>query len=66
MSLKTLARDLYRVSKELEDLEKEFQNAQGPKKDELMERIFFLRQEKERLKKILEGHKTPPPYRMPR
>lgn len=66
MSLKLIAKDLYRVTKEIECLEKEISTKSGPERENLVVELMKLKAERDRLKKILEGHKTPPPYRLPR
>jgi hypothetical protein len=66
MSIRLIARDLYRLQKEVERLEKELADTplseQAPVKDQLRKR----RAERDRLRGALEGAKEEPPYRKPR
>ncbi|MFN3533802.1 MAG: hypothetical protein ACK4WB_00250 [Desulfatiglandales bacterium] len=66
MSIRLLAKDLYRVRREIEELEKRIPQEEGPEREELTLQLRRLQAERDRLKKILDGHKSPPPYRSPR
>ena len=55
MSSRMLARDLYRLHREVEQLEKELQNAPEPAKGRIKERLRKARAEKEELRRILDG-----------
>lgn len=60
MSIRILARELYRVMKEVEQLEKELEGlAPGaPKGNELERQLFAARAEERRIKAMLDGAKA--------
>jgi hypothetical protein len=60
MSIRILARELYRIMKEVEQLEKQLDGmALGtPARDDLRRRLFAARAEERRIKAILEGAKA--------
>ena len=60
MSIRTLARELYRVMKEVDQLEKELKGmAPGaPQRDELQRQLCVARAEETRIKAMLEGAKA--------
>jgi hypothetical protein len=60
MSIRTLARELYRVMKEVEQLEKDLINmAPGaPERNGLERRLIVARAEERRIKAMLEGAKA--------
>ncbi len=55
MSIRLLAKDLYRLHREVEKLEKQLQQAAPEKKAALEERLRRARAEKEELRRILDG-----------
>ncbi len=55
MSIRMLARDLYRLHREVEQLERELQNAPDREKARISERLRKARAEKEELRRILDG-----------
>lgn len=66
MSIRLIAKDLYKLQREVEELQKRLEGLRGPEKEELLLRLQGIRAERDRLKKILEGHKAPPQYRVPK
>lgn len=66
MSIRMIARDLYRARKEVERLENELIKATGERKDQTADLLRKAKAELERMKGILEGSKESPPYRRPR
>jgi len=66
MSIRLIAKDLYRITKEIEGLEERLKNTNPLEAEDLKLELQRLKAERERLKKILEGHKSPPQYRLPR
>ena len=60
MSIRILARELYRVMKEVEQLEKELKGlAPGAsRRDELERQLFAARAEERRIKAMLDGAKA--------
>jgi hypothetical protein len=66
MSIRLIALDLYRLTKEVEKLESKIKKAPEEKKPELEQQLRQLKAERNKIKKILEGKKEPPPYRQPK
>jgi hypothetical protein len=60
MSIRMMARELYRVMKEVEQLEKELESLPlgMPKRDELERRLRAARGERGRIRAILNGAKA--------
>lgn len=65
MSIRMIARDLYRLKKEVELLEKEYTSAPNNMKDETADLLRKKKAELNRMKGILEGSKEPPKCRRP-
>lgn len=61
-----IAKDLYRVRKEVERIEKALTEAAGEERGRLEEELRRAKAEQRRLQEILDGAKEPPPYRQPR
>jgi hypothetical protein len=57
MSIRLIARDLYRLLKEVERLENEVRNSPAAKQTALLDRLRKLRAERDRLRNALEGSK---------
>jgi hypothetical protein len=66
MSIRLIAKDLYRLQKEVDRLEQELKAAPAEKKVELEERLRKVRAERNRLRGMLEANKEPAPYRKPK
>jgi hypothetical protein len=66
MSIRLIAKDLYRLQKEVDRLEQELKAAPTEKKVELEERLRKVRAERNRLRGMLEANKEPAPYRKPK
>jgi hypothetical protein len=66
MSIRLIAKDLYRLQRELDKLEKELENALGSDRDIWQDRLRKARAERDRIRKILEGTKEPPSTKRPR
>ena len=66
MSIRMIARDLYRLQQEVESLEKKLLSAPPEKKAEIKDMLRKTRAEQHRMRRILEGSKEPAPYRKPR
>jgi hypothetical protein len=60
-----IARDLYRLKKEVELLEKEYASAPNNMKDEAADLLRKKKAELSRMKGILDGSKEPPKCRRP-
>jgi len=57
MSIRLLARDLYRLIREVEQLENQLQRSSAEKNDHLRTRLHKVRAERDRLRRALEGRK---------
>jgi len=66
MSIRIIAKDLYRLQKEVERLEQELSSCPSDKRKELEKRLAEVRVERDKLRNALEGAKEQPPYRKPR
>jgi GAF domain-containing protein len=66
MSLRMIARDLYRLKKEVEALERRLLACDESQRQELDKQLTKARAERDRLQAMLDGAKEPPPYRLPR
>ena len=65
MSIRMIARDLYRLQQEVERLERELKTTPLKEKDEIKDRLRKLKAERDQVRRILEGSKEAPPYRRP-
>ena len=63
MSIRLLAKDLYRLVREVEELEKQIAVASFKEKAALNDRLRRLRAERNRLRNALEGRKDSSPKR---
>ncbi len=62
MSIRQIASDLYKVTKEIDALEKRLKTASLSEKSKLETKIEILKRQKEELKRKLDSMKeTPPP-----
>ena len=66
MSIRMIAKEYYRLQQEVEKLEAEIKSTPLYEKEALRDRLRKLKAERERMRKILEGEKAPPPFRQPR
>lgn len=66
MSIRLIAKDLYRFQQEVERLEEQVKSAPFEKREELEDQLRKVRAERNRMLGVLEGAKEPPAYRMPR
>ena len=65
MSIRLIAKDLYRLQKEVEALEKQVEDAPLEKRETIRESIRKARAERDRMQRILDGAKEPPACRKP-
>ena len=65
MSIRMIARDLYRLKKEVELLEEEYKSAPNNMKDEAADLLRKKKAELIRMQGILNGSKEPPKCRRP-
>jgi len=66
MSVRMIARDLYRLQQEVDRLESQLKACTPAKREELEDDLRKARAERDRVKRMLEGAKEEPPYRKPR
>jgi hypothetical protein len=66
MSIRMIARDLYRLQQEVEELETQLDAVPLEKKEGIRDRLRKVKAERDRMRRALEGSKEPPPYRKPR
>lgn len=66
MSIRLIARDLYRLKREAETLEEKIRNTPPERREALEEDLRKARADLLRLQRMLDGAKTPPDYRQPR
>ena len=65
MTIRMIAKDLYRLQQEVEELEATLEATPFDKRDEIREKLRKARAERDKMRKILDGAKEPPPYRKP-
>ena len=66
MSIRMLAKELYRLQREVESLEKRMEKASPEERDGAENQLMRLKAERNRLRSILAAKKEPPPYRQPK
>lgn len=57
MSIRLIAMDLYRLYREVTELEREIRNAPPEKSAELKDRLRKARAERDAMRRVLDGHK---------
>ena len=55
MSIRLIAKDLYRLQQEVEELEKLVETAPQKKREELEDRLRKMKAERDRMRRILDG-----------
>ena len=65
MPIRMIAKELYHLQQEVEKLEAEIESASPNEREALRERLRKLKPERDRMRKILDGEKVPPPFRQP-
>ena len=66
MSVRMIARDLYRLQQDVDRLESQLKACPPAKREELEDHLRKAKAERDRVKRMLEGAKEEPPYRKPR
>ena len=66
MSLKMIARDLYRLQQEVDRVESELKACPVANREGLEEQLRQAKAERDRVKRMLEGTKEEPAYRKPK
>ena len=61
MSIRQIARELYKSKQQVEGFEKELAEAPPSEQDEIKERLRIARAELQQLENIMAGAKSPPP-----
>lgn len=65
MSIRMIAKELYRLEKEVEKLEEQIKCAPAEQREALRDRLRRLKAERNRMRKTLDGAKVPPPFHHP-
>ena len=65
MSLRIIAKDLYRLQQEVEQLEKRLETAPVEDREAVKDDLRKVKADRDRMRRILEGNKELPPYRKP-
>ena len=65
MSIRLIAKELYRLEKDVEQLEKALHESPAERKPVLELSLWKARAERDRMRGVLEGTKDEPPYRKP-
>jgi CHASE3 domain sensor protein len=60
MSVRLLARDLYRLQQEVDKLEKQLADAPFDQQESILARLRAARAERDRLRRVLDGQKDSP------
>jgi cell division protein FtsL len=60
MSIRIIARDLYRLQQEVERLEQQVENSPSEKKEVLKDRLRKVKAEHDRMRRVLDGAKKSP------
>ncbi|MBN2124939.1 MAG: hypothetical protein JW821_11640 [Deltaproteobacteria bacterium] len=66
MSIRLIAQDLYRLQREVDELERRLKAAPAGEKEALEDELRKVKAERTRMQRILDGAKEPPSYRKPR
>jgi hypothetical protein len=65
MPIRMIAKELYELLREVERLEAEIEAATPHEREAMRERLKKLKSERNRMRKILDGEKVPPPFQQP-
>lgn len=65
MSIRDIARELYKLEREVEQLQDRLKTLSWEKREETEEQLRKARAERDRVRHILDGQKEPPPYKKP-
>jgi hypothetical protein len=66
VSIRFIARDLYRLQQDVEKLEESLKTSSTKDIDGIENRLLKLRAERDHLRAVLEAKKERPPYRQPK
>jgi hypothetical protein len=66
MSIRMIAKELYRLEQEVRKLEEESRSAPIEDREALKDRLRRVKAERNRMRRTLDGAKEPPPFRQPR
>ena len=61
MSIRMIAKELYQLQQEVEELEASIESAPSHERELIRERLRIARAERDRMRKILDGEKETPP-----
>lgn len=65
MSIRLIAKELYDLQRKVEEMEAEIECASPQEREAIKERLRKAKAERDRMRKILDGEKVPPPFRSP-
>jgi len=65
MSIRMIAKELYRLQQEVEKLEAQIKSAPSHEREAMKDSLRKLKAERDRMRKILDGEKVPPPFQQP-
>ena len=65
MSIRMIAKELYQLQQEVEKLEAQIQSVPPHEREAMKDRLRRLKAERSRMRKVLDGAKTPPPFSQP-
>lgn len=66
MSIRLVARELYKLQQEVEKLKARIESAPPHEREAMKDRLRRLKAERNRMRKTLNGAKEPSPFRQPR
>lgn len=62
MSIRLIAKDLYRLQQEVDKIEKQIENAAYEKQETLKDQLRKIKAERDRIRRMLDGSKDSPTY----
>ena len=65
MSIRMIAKELYRLQQEVEKLLSEIESAPFHEREAMKDRLRTRKAERDRMRKMLDGEKAPPPFGQP-
>ena len=62
MSIRMIAKELYRLQQEVEKLVADLESAPSHEREAMKDRLRRLKAERDHMRKMLDGEKAPPPF----
>jgi hypothetical protein len=66
MSIKMIAKELYQLEVQVSKLEKQLEEIPFAERDDLIDELRKIKAQREYMRGLIEGAKSPPSYRKPR